>query len=184
MASLSSKATTSALAGTLSPLASPSQSTRAIQRPHSHSNRSNNLMTDSQIEPDTIQAYRETAYGVAGDQPFDMHIDVVSEELLALHAARRVTCSAFITACNPFSRFLDAPSNQRRHDQLRLELERRELAFLEGAGEHPSNGWPEEASFLVLGISLDDASEIGRQFEQNGIVWSDAEARPQLILLR
>ena len=103
---------------------------------HSHSNRSNNLMTDSQIEPDTIQAYRETAYGVAGDQPFDMHIDVVSAELLALHAARRVTCSAFITACNPFSRFLDAPSNQRRHDQLRLELERRELAFLEGAGEH------------------------------------------------
>ena len=141
-------------------------------------------MTDSQIEPDTIQAYRETAYGVAGDQPFDMHIDVVSAELLALHAAHRVTCSAFITACNPFSRFLDVQTNQRRHDQLRRELERRELGFLEGAGEHPSNGWPEEASFLVLGISLDDASEIGRQFEQNGIVWSDAEARPQLILLR
>ena len=101
---------------------------------------------------------------------------------LSLRANR--TCSAFITACNPFSRFLDAPSNQSRHDQLRRELERRELAFIEGAGEHPANGWPEEASFLVLGISLEDASEIGRQFEQNGIVWSDTNARPQLILLR
>ncbi len=141
-------------------------------------------MSDSQIEPYTIQAYRETAYGIAGDQPFDMHIDVISAELTALHAAHGVTCSAFITACNPFSRFLDAQSNQSRHDQLRRELERRELALIEGAGEHPANGWPEEASFLVLGISLEDASEIGRQFEQNGIVWSDANARPQLILLR
>ena len=141
-------------------------------------------MTDSQIEPETIQAYRETAYRIAGDQTFDIHIDTVSAELTALHAAHRVTCSAFITACNPFSRFLDEQTNQSRHDQLRRELAGRGLAFVEGAGEHPSNGWPAEASFLVLGLSLEDASEIGRQFEQNGVVWSDADAQPQLILLR
>ena len=141
-------------------------------------------MTDSQIEPDTIQAYRETAYGITGDRPFDLHIEVFSAELTALHAARRVTCSAFITACNPFSRVFDAQSNQSRHDQLRRALERRDLAFIEGAGEHPCNDWPEESSYLVLGISLKDASELGRQFEQNAIVWSDADALPQLILLR
>ena len=141
-------------------------------------------MTDSQIEPATIQAYRETAYGVASDASFDMHIDVISKELLALHATHRVTCSAFITACNPFSQFFEAHINQDRHEELRRELERRDRSFIDGAGAHPSNGWPEEASFLVFGLSLEDASEIGRQFEQNGVVWSDADARPQLILLR
>ncbi len=141
-------------------------------------------MTGSQIEPDTIQAYRETAYGIAGDQPFDLHIDVFSAELTALHAARRVTCSAFITACNPLSRALDEHSNQRRHDRLRRELERCSLAFVEGTGVHPSNHWPGESSYLVLGIPLEHARELGTQFEQNAIVWSDADARPLLILLR
>ena len=83
-----------------------------------------------------------------------------------------------------FSRFLDEQTNQSRHDELRGQRARRGLAFIEGAGEHPSNSWPAEASFLVLGLSLEDASEIGRQFEQNGVVWSDAKAQPQLILLR
>ena len=141
-------------------------------------------MTDSRIEPDTIQAYRETGYGVTGDQPFELHIDMFSAELTALHAAHRVTCSAFITACNPLSRALDEQSNQRRHDQLRRELERCDLTFVEGIGKHPSNHWPGEASYLVLGTPLEHAKKLGIQFEQNAIVWSDAEARPQLILLR
>jgi hypothetical protein len=51
-------------------------------------------------------------------------------------------------------------------------------------GQHPSNAWAGEESFLCFGISLEAAKALGRRFEQNAIVWSAADAIPQLILLR
>ncbi len=51
-------------------------------------------------------------------------------------------------------------------------------------GQHPSNSWAGEESFLVFGVSLEAAKALGRRFEQNAIVWSAADAVPQLILLR
>ncbi len=41
-----------------------------------------------------------------------------------------------------------------------------------------------EASFLILDIDKNTASDIGKQFEQNAIVWCTSDAVPELILLR
>ena len=137
-------------------------------------------------------AYRSTHYVVdAGAGPgegalFDpivLEIDVASPALLALHRRRGVDCSCFITACNPFSRPLDAHSNQLRQDHLAAELRHRSLAYLSGEGRHPSNGWPAEPSFLVLGLALEAAKSLGRRHEQNAIVWSGPDAVPQLVML-
>ena len=46
-----------------------------------------------------------------------------------------------------------------------------------------SNQWPGEDSFLVLGISLEAVKTLGRRFGQNAVLWCDATAIPQLILL-
>ena len=82
-------------------------------------------------------AYRSTHYVVdAGAGPgegalFDpivLEIDVASPALLALHRRRGVDCSCFITACNPFSRALDAHSNQLRQGDLAAELWHRSLS--------------------------------------------------------
>jgi hypothetical protein len=121
---------------------------------------------------------------VHGEPGFTLRVGRASAELLAAHKRRRTDCSAFLTACNPFSQPLDAAANAARQAALAKELSSRSLAFLPGVGQHPSNGWPGEDSFLVFGLTLEAAKALGTRLEQNGIVWSGADAVPQLILLR
>ena len=137
-------------------------------------------------------AYRSTHYVVDADvglgegallDPIVLEIDVPSPALLALHRRRGVECSCFITACNPFSRSLDADSNQLRQDDLAAELRHRSLSYLSSEGRHPSNGWPAEPSFLVLGLALEAGKSLGRRHEQNAIVWSGPDAVPRLVVL-
>ncbi|WP_336619435.1 DUF3293 domain-containing protein [Ramlibacter sp.] len=113
-----------------------------------------------------------------------MRIGEFSPDLLVAQERHKSECSAFITACNPYSQVLDGPGNSLRQAELVQELAFRGIAFLEGIGQHPSNAWASEESFLVFGISLEAAKALGRRFEQNAIVWSAADAVPQLILLR
>jgi hypothetical protein len=136
------------------------------------------------IDPDTLRAYREAQYLVTGEQPFTLRIGTHSAALASVHAARRVTGSTFITACNPHGVRLDSAANSQRHAALTAELEECGYATLAGWGADPTGHWPAEPSFLVLGIGLDAARTLGRQFEQNAIVWSAADATPQLVLLR
>ena len=104
--------------------------------------------------------------------------------LAAVHKLHRVDCSAYITACNPFSQVLDDKANAERHAALGRELGQRSLASIEGIGQHPSNQWPGEASYLIFGLTLEAAKTLGTRLEQNAIVWAGADAVPQLILLR
>ena len=71
-----------------------------------------------------------------------------------------------------------------RQRELADELVRRGLTYLPGIGQHPSNDWPGEESFLVLGVNLQSAKKLGEHCEQNAIVWCGAAGLPELILLR
>jgi hypothetical protein len=51
-------------------------------------------------------------------------------------------------------------------------------------GQHPSNKWPGEEIFLVLGLYFEAAKALGERFGQNAIVWCGIDAVPQLIVLR
>jgi hypothetical protein len=64
------------------------------------------------------------------------------------------------------------------------QLAGRSLAFAPGVGQHPHYGWPAEDSFLVFGLTLEAAKVLGGRLEQNGFVWSGADAVPQLVMLR
>lgn len=136
------------------------------------------------IAPATVAAYRETIFEVAADELCALRIDVANDVLARWHARHRVTCSAFVTACNPGSEALDAATNAARHRALGDELRQRGLSICEGAGRHPSNGWPPEASWLVFGLSFAAACDLGRAWGQNAIVHAGAEAVPRLVLLR
>jgi hypothetical protein len=113
-----------------------------------------------------------------------LRVDVVCPDLLLLHARYQVSCSAFITACNPLGIPADAPVNAQRQQELSAELSHRSLPALPGIGQHPTHSWPGEPSFLVLGVTRWAAQGLGRQFEQNAIVWCGPDAVPALILLR
>jgi hypothetical protein len=142
------------------------------------------LFPESIIDTEIIQAYRETHFHVHGDTPFTLAIDIASSALLALHATHQVTSSAFITACNPFSQAYVESDNVDRQRALSSDLHQRNLTCIDGIGQHPSNQWPGEQSFLVLGVSLEDANILGAKYKQNAIVWNGPDGVPQLILLR
>jgi len=138
----------------------------------------------SAIDAATLQAYRETHYRVLGDLPMILLVDQPSAPLAALHRALGVASSAFITAANPFSLRCDDDANARRQQALARDVAKMGLRTIEAAGEHPANGWPAEPSFLVPGLSLEDARALGEKYEQNAVVWSGADAVPRLVLLR
>lgn len=138
----------------------------------------------SAIDPATLRAYEETHYRVLGDAPITLRTGHANPDLAKLHRAFGVDCSAFVTAANPFSALTDATLNAARQAALAEQLERMDLRYIEGIGEHPSGTWPGEPSFLVLGITLSDAKQLGMQHGQNAIVWCGPDTVPQLILLR
>jgi hypothetical protein len=142
------------------------------------------LFSKTDIDDDAVQAYRETEYRIQGDKPFTLQIGVINEYLLSAHKSYRVDCSAFLTACNPYSQMVSANDNRIRQHELSDELTRCGLSYLPGIGQHPSNQWPGEESFLVLGLNLQAAKKLGAYFGQNAIVWCGANGLPELILLR
>jgi hypothetical protein len=142
------------------------------------------LFSDSIIDPAIIQAYMETHYCVHGEDPLVLQIGQVNPNLLSLYERHNVDCAAFLTGWNPFSREVSATENQDRQNSLAAELTSRSLIFLEAIGQHPSNNWPGEESFLVLGLSLEAAKILGERFEQNALVWCGTDGVPQLIALR
>ncbi len=142
------------------------------------------MFSNSAIAPETVRAFLETEYHVLAEIPFILRVGVASAELQKSHERQKVCCSAFLTACNPFSKAFDTATNAVRQSALAGEISRRRLPCLQGIGKHPCNDWPGEASILVFGLELDAARTLAMQFEQNALVWSDADCVPQLILLR
>ncbi|QIE24966.1 DUF3293 domain-containing protein [Caballeronia sp. SBC2] len=142
------------------------------------------MQFNSAIDPDTLRAYEETHYRVLGDAPATLRIGHANSGLAKLHRVFGVNCSAFLTAANPFSTLINATANAIRQASLAEQLDRMGLRRIEGIGEHPVGTWPGEPSFLVLGMTLSDAKQLGAQHGQNAIVWCGPDTVPQLILLR
>lgn len=142
------------------------------------------FLFESIVDAGTLQAYRETEYRVSGPDAFILRVGELSAALAAAHKKQRVDCSAYITARNPFGQILDGAANAERHAALGRELSQRSLASVEGVGQHPSNQWPGEPSYLIFGLTLEAAKALGMRLEQNAILWAGADAVPELILLR
>ncbi|TVS10748.1 MAG: DUF3293 domain-containing protein [Wenzhouxiangella sp.] len=139
-------------------------------------------MTESVLDRQLVELYRQADYRV--DRGFVLRVDHPGVELARWHARQGVDCSAFVTACNPRGQQLDEQSNRRRTARLEAVLAESGRVFVPGVGQDPSGDWPGEASFLVAGLSLAAAQDLGRQFAQNAVVWSGEDAVPRLILLR
>jgi YD repeat-containing protein len=116
-------------------------------------------------------AYRRTTYAVqTGDGEIRIHPGRRSPELDRLLDQRHVDQWAYVTAYNPASRLLSEPDNIRRQQALVDAVRDRGLTFFEGASVLDAVAWPPEPSLLILGIPLDDARALGREFGQLAIV--------------
>lgn len=142
------------------------------------------MFSESTIPAATIQAYLEADYWVTAAEPFVLNVGHASPELALRLKLERTDGAAFITAWNPCGKLASDTENQAAQQKLLAEIKALGFACLDGEGRDPSGRWPAEPSFLVLGISLEAAKKLARQFRQYGIIYAGSDATPRLILLR
>ena len=138
------------------------------------------------MDEELVSAYRRTRYRVA-DQgyAFTMLIDQPCLALQECMVRARVREAACITAWNPRSVPTSREANDMAQRGLLAELAQLAWPLLHGAGVDPDGHWPSEPSLLILGISRDEASALGRSYGQNAIVAASIgdAATPRLVLL-
>ncbi len=139
---------------------------------------------DSALSPDLIKAYEATEFHVKAMPPFVLRVNRYCGSLGRLFKNWEATSAAFITAHNPHSLPLSAKENASRNKKLQADIKKLGFSSIDGFGRHPDGEWESEDSFLVLGISLDGAKELGATYGQNAIVWCGEDAIPRLVLLR
>ena len=134
------------------------------------------------IDPTLRRAYEQTDYIVDDDPPLVLRIGEPNDGARILFASFNVESAAFITAWNPRSRELPLDENYDRQADLLEAIEQLRLNYFVGRGENTEHGWHED-SYLVLGITLEQANALAQQFEQNGFVWIPMSGVPELVLL-
>ena len=127
-------------------------------------------------------AYLNTDYYV--DAPyaaFKLNIGCYSPELDQLHQKFGVSTSLYITAWNPFSELLTDADNEAKQQALVSDITDAGYVMLTGRGIAQSGDWPPEESIIVLGCDESTAITLSQKYQQNAVVFSDANAIPRLI---
>ena len=136
------------------------------------------------ITPSLLESYKLADYHVDPSPSFILKIGLYSSELENIYKTSHKHTAAFITAFNPYSQELSAQENKDRNHKLEGLIQSLGFDYIHGEGKCGDGDWDGEKSFLIFGISEEQASEIGKEFEQNAIVWCDKDAIPQLLLLK
>lgn len=129
-------------------------------------------------------AWQATEYRVDTDAgTLALRLDTPDPALAKLMQHAGVTCAAYITADNPFSRVASEGQNAAARTRLLRRVHAGGWACLPGLGIDPEGDHPGEHSLLVLGMARDEAISLGREFRQHAIVLIGADAVPRLQLL-
>jgi hypothetical protein len=130
--------------------------------------------------PELDAAYRATAYTAdTPDGPLSLRIGVVSAALDRLLAARGASTWTYVTAYNPGSVPCADAENEARQRELCATVMRSGHCFFEGAGV--GEGWPPEASLLILGMEEAEAVSLGRRFGQLAVVVGERGGPARLV---
>jgi len=138
----------------------------------------------SQQQATLEEAYKQTLYEVfADEQTVVIRVDIPNRELNRLVEQYAKISWALITAWNPYSQVLSEAKNAARNVALEGEIQQLALPYLKASGKDPSGEWLSEESFFVLGIGRKDAIALGKEFNQNAILYGSSTTTPQLIWL-
>lgn len=130
------------------------------------------------------QAYQQTLYEVfAKDATIQLRVNSRNTALDRLLLQHKVVAGALITAHNPYSQPLSLQDNHQRNQTLVNTLQAMGLPTLPAVGRDESGHWPPEKSLFVLGISRTNAIDLGRQFEQNAILYGELAQPVELLWL-
>ena len=138
----------------------------------------------TEIDTLDLESYKNANYHIYDKPPFILKIDNKGVELEKLFEKFNVKQAAIITAFNPMSVETDISINKQKNNELKSDLIAENFSYVAAEGVCPNNKWPGEESYLILGITLASAKNLGNKFNQNAIVWIDSAYTPQLILLK
>ncbi len=134
-------------------------------------------MPNSTITQDLLDSYSASEYHVDALPPFILKIGIFSHELMQLYESTNSNCAAFITAYNPGSNELPTDVNVDRNQELEMLISSMRYSFVRGAGKCADDGLG-EVSLLIVGMDKITAIDVGKQFEQNAIVWCAGDVTP------
>jgi hypothetical protein len=126
--------------------------------------------------------YQNARYVVLSSPSIELSIGQKSIPIDQLLSKYQQLSACFITACNPWGKDQTESFNRARMNELEEVLIKTKLPYLPAFGGNSEGTWKEE-SFLIIGIDKQDASQLGRQYEQNAIIWIVKEQVPELIWL-
>lgn len=139
---------------------------------------------DEQTRNQLRQAYLETHYLVETSKgKLLVQPNRENPEFAAFCKTNGVKSWSIITSDNPFSRQLSEDENRERREALKAELRKSSLTYFEAVGRDPKQEWPPENGFFVANVSLEVATQLGRKFEQNAIVFGSSPQEVKIIWL-
>ncbi|MEM9529930.1 MAG: DUF3293 domain-containing protein [Pseudomonadota bacterium] len=143
--------------------------------------RQKRIRSSNQLEA-LKQAYEQTDYWVfAPSGTFCLRIGERSAKLAQCYRESQLNSAALVTACNPWHRRTDNADNLLTTDRLRVTLESLTQDVFDATNRSVDIKWPEEPSFLALGISRSKALRIAQEYKQNAVLWADSDAVPHLL---
>lgn len=101
--------------------------------------------------------------------------------LASVMAARGVATACFLTAWNPRSEPRPDAENQADQDRLKAQIERLGLTWLAAEGRDPDGGWASEPSLVALGLTFEQACDLGDAYGQNAVLFSGADGAMRLV---
>jgi GNAT superfamily N-acetyltransferase len=127
-----------------------------------------------------LDLYRESTYRFCeADGIVALRVGEPSHALRELLQARAASGAAYLTAWNPGSDPLPFEANRARNERLRAELESMGFEYLDGEGG--KDEWLEE-SYLVIGISLEDAHDLASRHGQSAFLFCQGDGVPRLAV--
>ena len=133
------------------------------------------------LSPALRKAFEETQYHVLQQPPFSLQVGQPQPALRPLYQQHQTDCATLITAFNPMGELLHQDENIERHAQLTRALRAAGYALVPAIAQHPTNGWPAEPGFLVIGLGRDDAQRWAGEWEQLAVIWCGADAVAQIV---
>jgi len=142
-------------------------------------------MSPTQVTQEKISAYLATSYSVQiGKEQLVLKIGEASPALVDLFAATRTSGAAYLTAFNPHGTMQSDSDNVQANAHLMNAIRQAGYSFFEGSSRADQGDWPAEVSYLILGLTLDDAKHLGTSYRQDALLWAGPDGVPELIVLR
>lgn len=131
------------------------------------------------MKSNLIKIYNDTTYHVP---ELDLVImpgkeNVRLKEVLSQYGAHTF---AFITAYNPQGIETAEVQNIEANQRLISDIIAAGMDYVEGFGRG-SDGWSDEISLFIPGISLKDATILARKYRQNAFVFGERASLPVIV---